>query len=61
VAVFSGASFGAWILGRTDVARERENQMMAIANEDNAHEAASAQMYAASLRVQTGECEQTVP
>jgi tetratricopeptide (TPR) repeat protein len=57
VAAFSAASFGAWTLGHANVARERESQMMTAANANNAHAVASAQMYAACLRVQMGKYE----
>ena len=44
---FGSASYNAWMLGRADVAREREAQMMAAADRNNPYEWRS-QVYAAA-------------
>jgi tetratricopeptide (TPR) repeat protein len=46
----------AWTLGRADVARERELQMMAVAN-TNPYAVANSRFYAATLRACMGEYE----
>jgi class 3 adenylate cyclase/tetratricopeptide (TPR) repeat protein len=40
----------AWILGRADLAQQREIQMMAVANKDNPYEQAFSALFAANLR-----------
>jgi len=57
VAAFSAAAFSAWTMGRIELARARSRQAMATANMNNAHEAASAQMYAAGLHAAMREFE----
>jgi tetratricopeptide (TPR) repeat protein len=51
VAAFACASSNAWMLGRADVARKRDVQMMATSNASNAFEVALSRLYAAGLRV----------
>jgi tetratricopeptide (TPR) repeat protein len=55
---FGFASPNAWILGRADVAREREAQMMAAANGSNPYEVAFSGLLAANLRLLMAEYEQ---
>jgi tetratricopeptide (TPR) repeat protein len=55
---FGNACRNAWMLGRADVACEREAQMMAAANGDNAYHMVQSAYYAALLRVLMGEYEQ---
>ena len=50
IAAFGFASMNAWILGRSEVARERGAQMMARMNEANPYEAAFSLMFDALLR-----------
>jgi hypothetical protein len=56
VAAFSYESWNAWVLGRTDVARERMARMMAAENIDNPYEAAFSGHFAEQLLV---GCENT--
>jgi predicted ATPase len=58
VAAFGGASWSAWMLGRSDVARQREAHMMVNMNENNPHDAVIAGIFAAQLRVFLREYEQ---
>ncbi len=58
VAAFAYASWNAWMLGRGDVARERMARAMAAANENNPHELAYSEFWAALLRVNMREYEQ---
>ena len=55
---FGYASFNGWILGRADVARKREAQMMAAADGNNPFVMAFAGYHAAYLRVFMREYEQ---
>jgi tetratricopeptide (TPR) repeat protein len=57
IGTFAIASWNAWMLGRADVAREREAQMMAAANGNNPYEVAWSGYYAAALRILTREHE----
>ena len=56
--VFSGASLGAWVGGRLDLARERNHKIMTLANPKNVHEFASTLNNAASLHAGIREPEQ---
>jgi tetratricopeptide (TPR) repeat protein len=56
---FGTAILNAWMLGRSDVARERVAQMMAAANENNPYELAFSGFWAAALRLLLKEYEQT--
>jgi len=58
VTAFAYASWNAWMLGRGDVARERMVRAMAAANENNPHELAYSEFWAALLRVNMREYEQ---
>jgi class 3 adenylate cyclase/tetratricopeptide (TPR) repeat protein len=58
VSVFGVASWNAWTLGRTEVARDRMSRMMIVAKESNPYEMAFAAGYAALFRVFTKEYEQ---
>jgi hypothetical protein len=51
------ASENAWRLGRADVARQREAQMMAPVNANSPYEVVDAAGYGAFLRNLMGECE----
>jgi class 3 adenylate cyclase/tetratricopeptide (TPR) repeat protein len=51
VAAIAGAAWTAWALGRFDVARRRESEMMVTVNANSPYEVATAQIYAASLRI----------
>jgi class 3 adenylate cyclase/tetratricopeptide (TPR) repeat protein len=55
---FGQASYNAWMLGRTDVARERVARMMAAVNENNPHDLAISGIPAAALRNYLREHEQ---
>ena len=57
VTAFGNASLNAWVLGRADVARERQAQMMAAAN-TNPYGIAFSAFLAALLRAYMGEYEQ---
>jgi tetratricopeptide (TPR) repeat protein len=54
-AAFGTASWNAWTLGRADVAREYEKQMIAAANRDSPYEMAFLGHFAAQLGVWTGD------
>src|SRR5262249_10264752 len=56
--VFGTASWNAWTLGRAAVAREREDQMMAVANRDDPYEMAFLSHFVARLRACTSAYEQ---
>jgi tetratricopeptide (TPR) repeat protein len=56
--MFAYGSWNAWTLGRPDVARQREEQMMAVINADDAYDVAWSHYYAAHLRVYMGEYAQ---
>jgi class 3 adenylate cyclase/tetratricopeptide (TPR) repeat protein len=58
VSVFGIASWNAWMLGRTDVARERIAQMTAIANDSNPYALAWSGFFAATLLLYTRQYEQ---
>jgi len=58
IAAFAGASLSAWALGRSDVARKRESQMMVMVNVNSPYDVASGHTYAANLRVLLREYEQ---
>jgi tetratricopeptide (TPR) repeat protein len=58
IAVFGWASWNAWMLGRANLARKREAQMMAVANSSNVHDLAFSGVYASSLRACLREDEQ---
>ena len=58
MAAFAFASWNAWLLGRTDVARERIAQMMAAVNASNPYEVAFSWMFDALLRLGLREYEQ---
>jgi tetratricopeptide (TPR) repeat protein len=51
------ASFNAWVLGRADVARQREAQMIAVANRGSPFEFANAGYCASRLELYLGEYE----
>jgi class 3 adenylate cyclase/tetratricopeptide (TPR) repeat protein len=51
VAAIASATMTAWALGRCDLARKREGQMMETVNANSPYEVASAHVYAANLRV----------
>jgi adenylate cyclase len=55
VSVFGIAGWNAWMLGRTNVARERIAQMTAIANDNNPYALAWSGVFAASLLLHTRE------
>jgi predicted ATPase len=55
---FGNACRNAWMLGRADIAREREALMMAAVNGDNVYHMVQSAFYAAVLRVLMGEYEQ---
>jgi tetratricopeptide (TPR) repeat protein len=57
-AVFGTASWNSWTLGRADVARERQGQMIAAANRDYPYEMAFLAHFAARLAVWTRRYEQ---
>ncbi len=59
VNTFGVASCNAWILGRADVARQREVQMMAAANGNNPYDLAWSWYWAALLRAYMREYEAT--
>jgi tetratricopeptide (TPR) repeat protein len=58
VSAFAVASWAAWILGRSDVARMRIAEMTATAIEDNPFHMALTKCYAAGLRVYLREYDQ---
>jgi tetratricopeptide (TPR) repeat protein len=60
VVPFGYASWNAWMLGRSDVARAREARMMAAAeaNGNNPHDVAYSAYFAASLRIYLKDFEQ---
>jgi tetratricopeptide (TPR) repeat protein len=51
-------SGSAWMLGRADLARERESQLIAAADQGNPYEAAFAAIFSANLRLLLREHEQ---
>ena len=57
IPIFACASHNAWALGRTDLARERDAQMMASVNESNPYNVAFSGLYAANLRLLMREHE----
>ena len=57
VSTFGVASCNAWILGRADVARQREVQMMAAANRNHAYDLVWSWYWAALLRAYMREYE----
>jgi tetratricopeptide (TPR) repeat protein len=57
VAAFANASWNAWMLGRADVAGEREVKMMAAANQNNPYYVAASANCAANLRLYLREYE----
>jgi class 3 adenylate cyclase/tetratricopeptide (TPR) repeat protein len=58
VANFYCAAICAWTAGHSNVARERERQMLEVVKANNAYNMAFSSMYGASLRLEMGECEQ---
>ena len=58
VAAFNYGSWSAWMLGHTDVARERMAMMMEAANGDNVYDVAFSTHFAAQLQTWTREYEQ---
>jgi tetratricopeptide (TPR) repeat protein len=58
ISTFGHASWNAWILGRTDSARERESRMMSASIGDNPYRAALASCRAAHLRICLGEYQE---
>jgi class 3 adenylate cyclase len=60
IAAFGTASWNAWTLGRADVAREREAQMMAAADKKNPFEVAFASYFASVLSVYLREYSRAV-
>jgi tetratricopeptide (TPR) repeat protein len=57
VAAFTYASWNAWMLGRTSIARERMEQMFASADQKNQHDLAVSNFHAAVLLILMGEYE----
>jgi tetratricopeptide (TPR) repeat protein len=55
---FGFATPNAWLLGRADVARERESQMIAAVNGNNPYEAAFSAIFSANLRLLMREHQQ---
>jgi tetratricopeptide (TPR) repeat protein len=58
LAAFANASWNAWVLGRADIARERDVEMMAAANQNNPYLVAASVNCAGDLRVYLREYEQ---
>jgi tetratricopeptide (TPR) repeat protein len=58
LAAFQHAARSAWILGRTDLARERFARMMAAASENNPYDVAVSEVFAAGLQLSMREYEQ---
>ena len=55
---FGFASLNVWTLGRSEVALQREAEMMSAANENNPYDMALAQEFAANLQIFCGKFEQ---
>jgi class 3 adenylate cyclase/tetratricopeptide (TPR) repeat protein len=58
VSTFAVASWSAWMLGRSEIARERMSQAMAVANENNPYDIAFSGYYSAQLRLYIREYEE---
>jgi tetratricopeptide (TPR) repeat protein len=58
VAAFNYGSWTSWMLGRNDVAREREARMIAVADATSPHEMAFSRQFAAQLRIWMRKYEQ---
>jgi tetratricopeptide (TPR) repeat protein len=58
MAAFAYASWNAWALGRTEIARQREALMMALVNQDDAYDLAYSGALAARLRLYMREYQQ---